>query len=320
MRSAIRLLNLLLVGSLGFSSTYTLTVAMRARLGSPVDSVAGLNSQAGPAKPNALPATNINAEALTLVLEQNIFGAQRKEMPRQEEDHPEQQAAPPAKPLELVLRGISILGELVAFAFISEGTQGPEHTYRQGECVPLREEPRTECLADQGLLEQVLGNSILVRHQGQQLEFYLDRQAEPSAAKPAVRTSTPQRKSITLKPSSSSGSSFPVQERGGVLHVQVPNAEVSKAFENFSDVLQDARVVAFNRDGVRGFQIRSIRPGSLYDRLNLKNNDIIQSVNGESITTADKALQLLTAFRNEKRIDLELMRGGRNTRLRYRIE
>ncbi len=102
--------------------------------------------------------------------------------------------------------------------------------------------------------------------------------------------------------------------------MDVPSQEVAKAFENFSEVLKQARVVPYSGEAGQGFQIRSIRPGSIFQRIGLNNFDVIQSVNGQPITTADQAVGLLTMFRNEKEISLEILRRNQPLTLNYSIE
>ncbi len=48
--------------------------------------------------------------------------------------------------------------------------------------------------------------------------------------------------------------------------------------------------------------------------------DVIKSVNGEPISSADQALRLLTMFRNEKEITLDLERANEELQLNYIIE
>ncbi|MCZ6532450.1 MAG: hypothetical protein O7A08_05765, partial [SAR324 cluster bacterium] len=63
-----------------------------------------------------------------------------------------------------------------------------------------------------------------------------------------------------------------------------------------------------------------IVPGSIFARLGLRNSDVIKSVNGDSLTTADQALRMFTLFRNESEIALEIERGKKPLRLTYIIE
>jgi type II secretory pathway component PulC len=117
------------------------------------------------------------------------------------------------------------------------------------------------------------------------------------------------------------GNTFPSQHDGNTYRFTVPNSEVEKAFENFSEVAGQAAAVPIIENGQpKGFQLRKIHPGSIYQRLGLKDNDLVLSVNGESLTTADQALRLFTVFRNEREITLDIRRGKQDLHMNYSVE
>jgi general secretion pathway protein C len=117
------------------------------------------------------------------------------------------------------------------------------------------------------------------------------------------------------------GDAFPAERVGNTYQVTVPNAEVDKAFENFSEIVAQAAAVPIIEDGeAKGFQLRKIRPGSIFERLGLKNFDLIRGVNGQSITTADQALRVFTLFRNEREIVLDVKRRDEDLQFNYTIE
>lgn len=100
----------------------------------------------------------------------------------------------------------------------------------------------------------------------------------------------------------------------------IRSAEVDRELNNFSKLLNQARVVPFFKNGAhQGYQIKSIDKNSLYDRLGLKNNDIIKTINGETIDSPEKAFSLLKMLRNEREINLSIERRGRPTTLNYFI-
>ena len=100
----------------------------------------------------------------------------------------------------------------------------------------------------------------------------------------------------------------------------MPAVEVKKSMENFSSVLKQARVVPYSGKDGTGFQIRSIRPRSIFQRIGLLNFDVIKAVNGKPITTADQAVGLLTLFQNEREIILDVRRRGREIKMIFIIE
>lgn len=100
----------------------------------------------------------------------------------------------------------------------------------------------------------------------------------------------------------------------------IPQSEVDDVLNNFSKILTQARMVpnitADNKTD--GFKVFQIRPGSIYEKLNMKDNDIIKRVNGQDLDSFEKATGLFTALRNEKTITIDLVRGG--TRINYTYE
>ena len=71
------------------------------------------------------------------------------------------------------------------------------------------------------------------------------------------------------------------------------------------------------KDGFRCFQIV---PGSIYDRLGLKNNDVVCGINGEKIDNPGKAFELFNTLQTQKHFELCVRRGGRETTMVYDIQ
>lgn len=69
--------------------------------------------------------------------------------------------------------------------------------------------------------------------------------------------------------------------------------------------------------GRRLLKLTEIQPGDLYDRLGLRNNDVLMLVDDQWIT--DEANPLWDALQNQSEITLLVMRRGRPHRYRYRI-
>lgn len=100
--------------------------------------------------------------------------------------------------------------------------------------------------------------------------------------------------------------------------------EINKYLENLPRVLQDAKAVPYVRPGsggeVSGFKLIAIKAGSIYEKLGLKRGDIIKGVNGESVDTPQKAMELYQALKSSDQIQLEITRGGSATTLNYSLE
>lgn len=80
---------------------------------------------------------------------------------------------------------------------------------------------------------------------------------------------------------------------------------------DFQKVLQDAKAEPYMADGgLKGFRLTKIREASIYDKAGLQNDDIVQEINGVPLNDTAGAIRLLQQLRNEKEIEVRLLRGG----------
>ncbi|MGZ3651533.1 MAG: hypothetical protein ACXVB9_15405 [Bdellovibrionota bacterium] len=105
---------------------------------------------------------------------------------------------------------------------------------------------------------------------------------------------------------------------GGIMktddtHYHIDRKEVDKAMENLNNILTDARCVPeFEGGRPSGYRCFQITPGSVYDKLGLKDNDVICGLNGESINDPAKAFQVLGSLKDPstRNIQVSIKRGG----------
>jgi general secretion pathway protein C len=101
----------------------------------------------------------------------------------------------------------------------------------------------------------------------------------------------------------------------------IPQSVIDDVLANFGQVLTQARMIPNNTDDkkIDGFKIFQIKPDSIYEKLGLKDNDIIKRVNGQDLDNFEKATGLLTALRNEKTISIDIVRNGTKVNYTYEI-
>lgn len=101
----------------------------------------------------------------------------------------------------------------------------------------------------------------------------------------------------------------------------VPKSEVDSALENMSQLFTQIRAVPHFEGGQSiGFRLFAIRRGSLFDRIGLKNGDIIRSINGNEMTDPSKAMALLQELRDSNNLDVEITRNQQPQKLTYSIQ
>jgi general secretion pathway protein C len=108
---------------------------------------------------------------------------------------------------------------------------------------------------------------------------------------------------------SSSGDDFVVDE-----------AELDKGLENLPMLLTQARAVPYFKDGRSiGLRLFAIKTGSLYEKIGLKNGDILKSINGNSLGDISQALKLFEQLKQERSISLVLERDKQDREFKYTI-
>jgi general secretion pathway protein C len=90
----------------------------------------------------------------------------------------------------------------------------------------------------------------------------------------------------------------------------VDRRELAGAVDNLSGLLTQLRSVAEVRDGrPAGFRLFQIREGSLFQRLGLRDGDVVQRVNGRPIEDPAALLGFLNRLQTEPRVALDIVRA-----------
>ncbi len=101
---------------------------------------------------------------------------------------------------------------------------------------------------------------------------------------------------------------------------EVSRLEVDKARANMNDLLRQARLEPNIVDGrAEGFVVRMIQPRSLLSRLGLQVGDVVMQVNGVSLDSPEKALQIFQQLREARQITVSLTRGGTPLSFSYEV-
>ncbi len=82
------------------------------------------------------------------------------------------------------------------------------------------------------------------------------------------------------------------------------------------DFLRQATVVPVNGGG---FQVRQIQAGSIYQKLGLHSGDVIKSINGQPVRTAEDAIRLYQQLPTLNSVQMEIVRNGSPQNLYYQF-
>ncbi len=101
----------------------------------------------------------------------------------------------------------------------------------------------------------------------------------------------------------------------------VDQRKVQEAIANPQQLMTDARLQPrFIKGKQEGFVLREVKRGGIYDRLGLRNGDVLLRINEYNINEPEAALQAFTALRGVDNIQLDVLRRGKRLTLNYLIQ
>ncbi len=123
------------------------------------------------------------------------------------------------------------------------------------------------------------------------------------------------------------GRTKPISKAGEIVqqgnNFTLQRNDLNEYLKNFNDIIQQATAVPNFVPGgggaIDGYRLIDIAPGSVYEKLGLKKGDVIKGVNGETVDSATKALELYNQLKNSNRVNLDIERNGSKDNLQYDI-
>ena len=104
-------------------------------------------------------------------------------------------------------------------------------------------------------------------------------------------------------------------------HYTITRKGVEAALASLSSLGRSLRIVPDVKNGkVSGLRLFAIKPGSLLSRIGFEDDDLIQTVNGNDITTPDKALATYSKLRSTSLVRAAVLRAGKPIAIEIKIE
>ncbi len=96
---------------------------------------------------------------------------------------------------------------------------------------------------------------------------------------------------------------------------------LNKVLDNAGKIIGIAAVSPKMEDGQSvGMEIRGVRPGTLLTKLGIQNGDILEGINGQSLSNPDAALEAYTTLRTADKFNLSIRRDGQSTMINYNLQ
>ena len=100
----------------------------------------------------------------------------------------------------------------------------------------------------------------------------------------------------------------------------VARSEIENSLDNLTQTITQVRATPFLQNGKAiGFRLFNVRKGSIFERMGIKNGDVVQEVNGTVIDSPAAASGLLDVIRTAENLELRLLRQGKPLSLSYTV-
>ena len=96
--------------------------------------------------------------------------------------------------------------------------------------------------------------------------------------------------------------------------------DVEQAMGDLPKLLSQARAVPYVVNGaMNGFRLDYVAPSSFYEKIGLKQGDVLQQVNGVDIRDPGTMLTLFQQLRNERAVKLDVLRNNQRSTMNFDI-
>lgn len=94
--------------------------------------------------------------------------------------------------------------------------------------------------------------------------------------------------------------------------ITLNNRDVQPILNDPNAFLQMAHFSPYEGHGEQGFEITSIRPGSILQKLGIKNRDVLTRIDGRSITGPTELLRAYSSLTQSSLVTMDILRQGQN--------
>ncbi len=274
-------LNVLLIAGIAYLAALSVNDIIAGRL------AGGIRVAPVPAPVALAPDRTYSRDHYNEIMTRNIFTLPQVE-----------QAPAPPPPIDLHLRllGTSLQTHDKPWAIFLDERTNQQDLYRLDDDIP-----------DAGKLAVVEASRVFIDVQGKRVELDIPANPTPDSGGSGIMTQTPR----GPMPFSRS------LHRRRANHFVMPRAEVESSLSNMVPLLTQMRALPDPQD--KGFKLSEIQPDSLFQRMGLKDGDVVSAINGQPLTDPGQALRLLNSLRDQNSVGISVLRGGTQQQFTYEI-
>lgn len=178
-----------------------------------------------------------------------------------------------------------------SYAIIEDGARKKQELYRVGDKIQNR------------TLVRIEWHRVFLRNGTREEMLEIEEANKRSPSSPAV----------------AEAAGDGIEEQGENEYL-IARSEVDEAMENMNQLFTQIRAVPHFQDGkANGFRLFAIRRNSIFQKIGLRNGDIIQSINGNPLTDPARGMEMIQELRDQNAITVEVVRNRQPSTLSYEI-
>jgi general secretion pathway protein C len=166
-------------------------------------------------------------------------------------------------------------------------------------------------LLDRATVVRVERRRLVLENNGHREELALDEDAAAALLKPPIRPAT-----------ANVGDLRDRIQRLSQDRYEVPRDGVENLMRNPAELFSQARILPKYQDGsMVGIQLNSIQPGSLFDKIGIKDGDVVTQVNGKAISSPQDSVALLQELSSADQFQVNVLGSdGQQRTLSYEVQ
>jgi len=96
---------------------------------------------------------------------------------------------------------------------------------------------------------------------------------------------------------------------------------LTQSLSNISSLMSQVRIRPYIKNGKpEGFMIRKIKSGSIIEKMGFKDGDVIQSINGKKIVSAEDIIKLYSSMKNANVFSIGILRNNMPETLVFKVQ
>ena len=315
----------------GFRNVLVMTTLALCALFSAQGATALLAAKVLSAEPDATPAPPKRAVATAwaqrkrdpgVILRRNIFNSalgdlsaapiENPDLPL--EDLPAEEVETPCKGTMRLIGTVVLPGDLAGSLAAIVGTDNKAGLHRGGADV------------DGSRIRAIYSDGVVLQNKGglcRLAMFQVDGAARKAKPKPAAAKKRKKKRGPAVDRNAGLSEDDIAQgiEKVNDSNYNLSRTMLNKVLDNAGKLIGIAAVSPKMEGGQSvGMEIRGVRPDTLLTKLGIQNGDILESVNGQSLTSPDAALGAYTTLRTGDKFSLSIRRDGRAMMVNYHLQ